>query len=91
MHRSVFIHSMIPDLYQEENSLAYDFYWTPVEKIQAPKEVQGIVPATPLPLNGDGRSRRSQSEVEDMECDEQTPSKKPMIYIEEDIINLEHE
>ena len=50
-----------------------------------------MVPATPFPLNGDGCSRRSRSKVEDMECDEQTPSKKPSIDIEEDVINLEQE
>ena len=77
MQSSVFIRSMIPDFSQEANSLAYDFDWTPAKKIQAPKEVEGTVPATPLPPNGDHRSRRSRSEVEDMECEEQTPSKKP--------------
>ena len=82
MQRSIFIHSMIPDLSKEENSLAYDFDWTP-------KEVQGMVPTTPLPLNDDGCSRRSQSEVEDMECDEQTPSRNPRIDVEEDVIYLE--
>ena len=64
--RSVFIHSMILDLSHEANSLAYDFDSTPVEKIQAPKEVQGMVPATPLPLKSDGCSRRSHSLVEGM-------------------------
>ena len=63
MHRSTFIHSMIPELSQEVNCLSYDFDWTPAEKIQAPKEVQGTVPTTPFPLNNDGTSRRSQSEV----------------------------
>ena len=51
--------------------------------------MQGIVPATPFPLNGDGCSRRSLTEVEDMECDEQTPSKNPRPDVEEDVINLE--
>ena len=89
MQRSVFIHSMIPYLSQEENSLSYDFDWTPADKIQAPKEVQGTVPTTPLPLNGDGCSRRPWSEVEDMECDEKTPSKNPRIDVEENVISLE--
>ena len=61
MHRSVFIYSMIPDVSQEAISLAYDFDWTPTEKIQAPKEVQGMVPATPSPLNGDGFSIKFRS------------------------------
>ena len=82
---------MIPNLSQEENCLAYDFDWTPAEKIQAPKEVQGMVPATPFPLNNYGSRIRSRIEVEDMECDEQTPSKKPRIDVEEDVINLEQE
>ena len=91
MQRSTFIHSMINDLSQEANCLSYDFDWTSVEKIQAPKEVQGMVPATSLPLSGEGCSRRSQSEVEDMECDEQTHSKNPRIDVKEDVINLEKE
>ena len=33
VQRSVFIHSMIPDLSQEANSLTHDFDWTPAEKI----------------------------------------------------------
>ena len=37
VQRSDFIHSMIPDLSQEENYLSYDFDWNPAEKIQAPK------------------------------------------------------
>ena len=89
MERSTFIQPMIPNLSQEENCLAYDFDWTPVEKIEDPKEVQGMDLATPLPLNGDGCSRMSHTKVDDMECDEQTPSKKPRIDIEEDVINLE--
>ena len=54
-----------------------------------PKEVQGIVPATPLTLNRDSRNKRSLSEVEDMECDEQTPRNKPMIDTEEEIMDLD--
>ena len=80
---------MIPDLSQEENSLSYYFDCTPAEKIKVPKEVKGTVPTTPLPLNGDGSSRRSWSKVEDIECDEQSPSKKPRIDVDEDVINLE--
>ena len=60
-------------------------------KIQAPKEVQGMVPTTPLSLNGEGCSIRSQNELEDMECDEQNPSKNPRIDVEEDVIDLEWE
>ena len=89
MQRSVFIHSMIADLSQEANSLAYDFDWTPVEKIQDPKEVQGMILTNPFPLNDDCCSRRSQPEVEEMECDEKTPRKNPRIDVEEDVINLE--
>ena len=61
MQSLVFIHSMIPDLSQEENSLPYDFDWTPAEKVEAPKEVQGTIPSTPLLLDGDGRNTRSWS------------------------------
>ena len=66
VQKSIFIHSMILDLSQEENSLSYDFNWNPVEKMHAPKYVEGMVPATSLPKNGDGCSRRSRLEVEDM-------------------------
>ena len=80
--RSAFVHSMIPDLCKEENSLAHDFDWSPAEKIQAPQEEQGTVPTTPLPLNADSRNRRSFSEVVYMECDEHAPGKKTRIHRE---------
>ena len=51
--------------------------------------MKGTVPATPFLLNDEGCTRRYRSEVEDMECDEQTPSKNPRIDGKEDIINLE--
>ena len=44
-----------------------------------------MVPTTSFPLNGDGRSRQSQSVVEEMECDELNPSNNPRIDKEEDI------
>ena len=47
-----------------------------------------MVPATPFPLNGDGRRIRSWEELEDMECDEQTHRNKPRTDVVEDEINL---
>ena len=53
--------------------------------------MQGMVLATLFPLNSECCSIISRSKVEDMECDEQPPSKEPRIDIEEDVINLEQE
>ena len=48
--------------------------------------MQGTVPTTSLHLNGEGCRKRSLSEVEDMKCDEQTPSEKLRIDVEEDVM-----
>ena len=49
VQRSSFIHSMIPDLSQEENCLAYDFDWTPTEKLRLLKKCKVRSQLLPCP------------------------------------------
>ena len=48
-HRSVFIHSMIPELSLEANSIAYDFDWTHAEKFRILKKCKVRSHILPFP------------------------------------------
>jgi len=89
--RSPFVHWTIPDFYKEVNSIVYEFNWDSEDKAQASQGKKSEVPFSPLPSRTEAGSKRSMSEVTDMECDLKPPSKRPKVDTMKDVIDLEQE